>query len=164
MSEITGNGDCPEEKTSHGNLGTVKDEEMLVRFVPLENKNTVDENNNIQPGALQTKDFLRKNDGWSLLRLPPEAVQAHVDIKEELKKYSLQHGGRRYGYALVKASVIRQILDEAQRRAICVIDAPTASAPAHVLAKKARDYSDIEARKIRNKLLTKFSKVLTAAA
>lgn len=156
MSEVAKNGDCPEEKISHGNLGTVKDEEMLVRFILLGNKYFVDENNDIQPGALQMKDFRRENDGWSLLRW------AHItDIKEELKKHSARHGGRRYGYALLKAADVRQILDEEQRRAICVIDAPTETAPAHVLAKRARDYEKSKAKRIRDKLLEIFSKVLT---
>ena len=156
MSEVAKNGDCPEEKISHGNCGTVKDEEMLVRFIPLGDENFVDENNDIRRGALQVKDFLRENDGWSLLRL------AHItDIKEELKNYSFQQGGGRYGYALLKAADVRQILDEEQRRAICVIDAPTETAPAHVLAKRARDYEKSKAKRIRDKLLEIFSKVLT---
>ena len=156
MSEVAQNGDCPEENISHGNLGTVKDGEMLARFIPLENENFVGENNDIQPGALQVKDFLRENDGWSLLRL------GHVaDMKEELKKRSSQKGGRRYGYALAKAAVLRQILDKMQRRAICVIDAPTETAPAHALAKKARVYEEDEAVTIRNDLLKQFSKILT---
>ena len=157
MSEIAGNGDCPEEKRTHGNCGTVKDEEMLVRFVPLGNKHTVDENNRIRPGALQIEDFLRENDGWSLLRL------GHIaDMKEELKKRSSQKGGRLYGYALAKAADIRQILDKMQRRAICVIDAPTETAPAHALAARARNYDHDNARKIRDELLEKFGEVLAA--
>jgi len=156
--------DCPEERRSHGELGVILNTEWLFRFVDLDKD--VDGKNRMKTSRLMTEEFM-KTDGWSFYRV------AHVaDILRALEVHAAQKGGgRRFGYVLIKAAVIRKIRDDAQRRAICVIDNPESGdpkpldpsiAPAHALAHRAREYTKDEAREIRDKLLAEFSDVIKA--
>jgi len=153
--------DCPEEWISHGVLGVIQNSEWLLRFVDLD----LDvEGNRMTKSGLKVDEFI-KTDGWSLYRV------AHIaDILRALEVHAAQKGGgKRYGYVLIQAGVLRGILDKEQRRAICVIDNPESGdpkpldpviAPAHALAHPAREYARPAAVTIRRKLLAEFGDVI----
>jgi len=151
-------GVCPEEQQSHGILGIIKDTEWLFRFVDL--GNDVDEKNCIALSGLKSDEFI-KTDGWSFYRKDYVA-----DILRALNIHAAKKGGKRYGYVLIQAGVLRQIRDEEQRRAVCVIDNPEPDdpepldpviAPAHALACPARKYTKSDAKEIRNRMLAQLA-------
>jgi len=154
---------CLEEWISHSDLGVIQNNEWLLRFVDLDKD--VDDENRLKASGLMVDEFI-KTDGWSLYRV------AHIaDILRALEtRAARKGGGRRFGYVLIQAGVIRQILDKEGKRAICVIDNPESGdpqpldpeiAPAHALACRAREYTREAAMRIREEFLAQFSEVKT---
>ena len=139
------------EKVSHGKHGVVKDTELLARIVL---RQMIEED---PRRALKTKEFLNA-DGWSFVR------ENFADMKDILAKHANSKSKERqlsdYGYALVKTSALRSMLDAKQNRQICVIDDPLPDFPAHALGQKSRPkMSKHDAREIRDDLLELFQEV-----
>ena len=144
-------GTCSEEKFSNGKHGVVKNEELLARIVL---RKMIGKDLRLAKKALKTDEFFEE-DGWSFVR------ESFADMKVILAGRAKSTGRQLsdYGYALVKTSDIRSMLDAEQKRQVCVIDDPQPAFLAHALGQKSRPLEEEDARKIRWKLLKLFEKV-----
>ena len=144
-------GTCPEEKDSSGEHGVVEDTELLARIVL---RKMVGKDLVLTREAIKTDEFFKKN-GWSFVR------ESFADMKVLLAERANSKGRNLsdHGYALVKTSDIRSMLDAEQKRQVCVIDDPQPGFPAHALGQKSRPLEEEDAREIRDDLLELFQKV-----
>jgi len=150
--------DCPKESTKRDGspLGPVKDSENLARITPLHIPNCHDpESRRMLKGALSVKS-LEDQDGWSMIR-------NGSDMTAVLEEYASMREGRSrndYGWALVNAGKVRQMLDKSGHRMLCVKDDPQDWCSAHALVRKGRK-TNMPAKRIRDKLLDEFEEVIT---
>ena len=150
MSDDT--GACPKENVSHGEHGVIKDAEFLARIVLRE---MVGEDRLLTKKALKMEDF-RNKDGWSFVRKDFAEMKVLLAQRANSRRRQLSD----YGYALVKTSDIRSMLDDEQKREICVIDDPLPDSSAHALGQKSRpNISKGDVDEIRKKLLELFQEV-----
>lgn len=153
---------CSCELESHGNLGSVKDAERLVRVVF--NPNHIRKKcGGLKPGVFPLSHIAKS--GLSLMRLehltPEELAQKSKDVADSAEGQGVA------GVLVGKASRIRGMVDSDARRLMCVVDDPVINHPkipdniAHAISVSSIERSEDDIQELRADLLDLFSGILS---
>lgn len=148
---------CKCERNSHSEYGPVKDDERLVRI--LTDKHYRKSDCSLLPTAFNLKDI--RSSGVSLVRIDKIKIAEFQEIAENIK--CLSHAKAVEGALTAKASLLRARTRSDNARELCVVDDPVRNEPnvrpneAHCIAVSSVEIDELDAKEIRDRLLTEFS-------